>query len=54
MKYHSIFKKFSYFQAPDPEDVIPYHFIAFVCKDGCLYELGEERKKTVLNLFKIR
>lgn len=28
---------------PDPEDVAPYHFIAFVCKDGCLYELGESK-----------
>ncbi|VVC45363.1 Peptidase C12, ubiquitin carboxyl-terminal hydrolase [Cinara cedri] len=26
-------------QPPDPEDMIPYHFVAFVCKDGCLYEL---------------
>ncbi|NP_001156212.1 ubiquitin C-terminal hydrolase UCHL1-like [Acyrthosiphon pisum] len=25
--------------APNPDDVPPYHFIAFVCKDGCLYEL---------------
>ncbi|XP_027854162.1 ubiquitin carboxyl-terminal hydrolase isozyme L3 isoform X1 [Aphis gossypii] len=24
---------------PNPEDVPPYHFIAFVCKDGNLYEL---------------
>lgn len=31
---------------PDPEDVVPYHFIAFVCKDGCLYELGESKITT--------
>lgn len=24
---------------PSPEDQVPHHFIAFVCKDGCLYEL---------------
>ncbi|VVC45364.1 Peptidase C12, ubiquitin carboxyl-terminal hydrolase [Cinara cedri] len=26
-------------QPPEPEDNVPYHFVAFVCKDGCLYEL---------------
>lgn len=33
---------------PDPEDAVPYHFIAFVCKDGSLYELGESKST---NLF---
>ncbi|XP_050440472.1 probable ubiquitin carboxyl-terminal hydrolase isoform X2 [Adelges cooleyi] len=25
--------------APDPADAVPYHFVAFVCKDNSLYEL---------------
>jgi ubiquitin carboxyl-terminal hydrolase L3 len=28
---------------PNPEDQVPYHFIAFVCKDGCLYELDGQK-----------
>lgn len=29
------------FQAPDPSEPVNFHFVAFVCKDGELYELGK-------------
>jgi hypothetical protein len=28
-------------QAPDADDPVSYHFVAFVHKDGDLYELGK-------------
>lgn len=42
---------YMYFQAPNPEDVLPFHFVAFVCKDGCLYELGKYKNTTIFMYF---
>lgn len=28
-------------QPPPPEEKVNLHFLALVCKEGCLYELGE-------------